>query len=94
VNRLLLPLLFVIPVYAHAQQPSPDALDEALAICLSHVHQPVMAGVPRYDPQWQHCSAIEGAVGDRDWQARESEESANPDLKKTRDLVKALGAKK
>ncbi len=74
--------LFAIPAIA-------DDLDDTYAICASH-HP---AGVS-WHPGWEHCQAIWDAKKKRDADRDAVDENKNPDLKKSRDVARKLGASK
>jgi hypothetical protein len=91
--------LFATPAIA-------DELDDAIAICVPHMHHTAPSVGPltsstldlgNPDAGWEHCTVIITARNKR-WEARNEEarkareldEAQNPDLKKTRDLAQKL----
>jgi hypothetical protein len=88
-------LLLVVPAYA-------DELDDNAAICMQHRPSKEGDGIVRIGPVsqwkywlpgWEHCQSIYEQKVHRDATARDADETANPDLKKTRDFSKTITGK-
>lgn len=82
--------LMLLSVPGHA-----DDIDDAYTVCMQHYVKPGMVPLSKWQPfpaDWSHCLQIKDAKEDRDRAATAADETKNPDLKKTRDLAKTLGA--